>query len=130
MVTVEENVLQGGFGSAVLELLQEEGLAPRTLRIGLPDAFIEQGSQKELRAAHGLDAGGSPRRYGDSSVFRPRGTRRYGSSLRLNRGNSSLQVFALKNQEKHLSPARFRSLECAEPAEKTRFSPFSAFLRL
>ena len=58
VVTVEENVLQGGFGSAVLELLQEEGLAPRTLRIGLPDAFIEQGSQAELRAAHGLDAEG------------------------------------------------------------------------
>ena len=58
VVTVEENVLQGGFGSAVLELLQEEGIAPRTLRIGLPDAFIEQGSQAELRAAHGLDAEG------------------------------------------------------------------------
>ncbi|MEJ2698520.1 MAG: 1-deoxy-D-xylulose-5-phosphate synthase [Desulfuromonadales bacterium] len=58
VVTVEENVLQGGFGSAVLEMLQEEGLAPKVLRIGLPDAFIEQGSQQELRAAHGLDAEG------------------------------------------------------------------------
>jgi 1-deoxy-D-xylulose-5-phosphate synthase len=58
VVTVEENVLQGGFGSAVLEMLQEEGLAPKVLRIGLPDVFIEQGSQQELRAAHGLDAEG------------------------------------------------------------------------
>jgi 1-deoxy-D-xylulose-5-phosphate synthase len=58
IVTVEENVLQGGFGSAVLELLAEEGLSPRVLSIGLPDAFIEQGSQEELRARYGLDADG------------------------------------------------------------------------
>jgi 1-deoxy-D-xylulose-5-phosphate synthase len=58
VVTVEENVRQGGFGSAVLELLAEEGLSPRVLSIGLPDAFIEQGSQEELRARYGLDAEG------------------------------------------------------------------------
>jgi 1-deoxy-D-xylulose-5-phosphate synthase len=58
VVTVEENVRQGGFGSAVLELLAEEGLSPRALHIGLPDAFIEQGSQEELRARYGLDADG------------------------------------------------------------------------
>jgi 1-deoxy-D-xylulose-5-phosphate synthase len=58
VVTVEENVRQGGFGSAVLELLAEEGLSPRVLSIGLPDAFIEQGSQEELRASYGLDADG------------------------------------------------------------------------
>jgi 1-deoxy-D-xylulose-5-phosphate synthase len=58
VVTVEENVRQGGFGSAVLELLAEEGLSSRVLSIGLPDAFIEQGSQEELRASYGLDADG------------------------------------------------------------------------
>lgn len=58
VVTVEENVLQGGFGSAILELLEEEGLSPQVLRIGLPDAFVEQGSQAELRSRYGLDAAG------------------------------------------------------------------------
>jgi 1-deoxy-D-xylulose-5-phosphate synthase len=58
IVTVEENVRQGGFGSAILELLAEEGISPRVLSIGLPDAFIEQGSQEELRARYGLDAEG------------------------------------------------------------------------
>jgi len=58
LVTVEENVLQGGFGSALLEILAEEGISARTLRIGLPDAFVEQGSQAELRSRYGLDADG------------------------------------------------------------------------
>jgi 1-deoxy-D-xylulose-5-phosphate synthase len=62
VITVEENVLPGGFGSAVLELMEEEGLSPKLLRIGLPDTFIEQGSQKELRSLYGIDADGIDRR--------------------------------------------------------------------
>ena len=58
LITVEENVLAGGFGSAVLELLGETGPAPQVLRLGLPDAFIEQGSQEELRRLYGIDANG------------------------------------------------------------------------
>ncbi|BCR05751.1 1-deoxy-D-xylulose-5-phosphate synthase 1 [Desulfuromonas versatilis] len=58
VITVEENALQGGFGSAVLELLADAGVSPRVLRIGLPDRFVEQGSQDELRALCGLDAAG------------------------------------------------------------------------
>ncbi len=58
LVTLEENVLQGGFGSAVLELLGDTGVACRVLRIGLPDAFVEQGSQPQLWARYGLDAAG------------------------------------------------------------------------
>jgi 1-deoxy-D-xylulose-5-phosphate synthase len=58
VVTVEENVLQGGFGSAVLELLKEKGCMARVERIGLPDAFVEQGSQPELRGRYGIDAAG------------------------------------------------------------------------
>ncbi len=54
--TLEENVLAGGFGSAVLELLAEEQLTPRVCRIGLPHRFIEQGTQQELRALCGIDA--------------------------------------------------------------------------
>jgi 1-deoxy-D-xylulose-5-phosphate synthase len=59
LFTVEENALQGGFGTAVLELLEEEGITgvPVT-RIGFPDRFIEQGEQPDLRAMYGLDAVG------------------------------------------------------------------------
>ncbi len=53
--TVEENVLQGGFGSAVLELLEEEGLSLAAVtRIGYPDSFLEQGEQSELYERYGL----------------------------------------------------------------------------
>lgn len=59
LFTVEENALQGGFGTAVMELLEEEGLSTtRVCRMGFPDCFIEQGEQKDLRAMHGLDAAG------------------------------------------------------------------------
>lgn len=58
VITVEENALQGGFGSAVLEMLNDENISAAVLRIGLPDHFIEQGTQNELRALCGLDAKG------------------------------------------------------------------------
>jgi 1-deoxy-D-xylulose-5-phosphate synthase len=58
-VTVEEHALQGGFGSAVLECLEGAKLAGvKTLRIGLPDRFVEHGPQAVLRAKYGLDAEG------------------------------------------------------------------------
>lgn len=43
LVTIEDHVLQGGFGSAVLEILQEERLQADVLRIGIPDEFVEHG---------------------------------------------------------------------------------------
>jgi len=59
LFTVEENALQGGFGTAVLELLEEEGLSGvEVSRLGYPDRFIEQGEQPELRGMYGLDADG------------------------------------------------------------------------
>jgi 1-deoxy-D-xylulose-5-phosphate synthase len=59
LFTVEENVLQGGFGTAVLELLEDEGVTGVSVtRLGFPDSFIEQGEQGELKAAYGLDAAG------------------------------------------------------------------------
>jgi 1-deoxy-D-xylulose-5-phosphate synthase len=59
IVTVEENALMGGFGTAVLELLADEGKKDiRVKRIGIPDHFIEQGSQTQLRADLCLDASG------------------------------------------------------------------------
>lgn len=56
VMTVEENVLQGGFGSAVLELFSDVGLQLPVLRIGIPDVFIEQGSQAQLYDSLGLNA--------------------------------------------------------------------------
>jgi 1-deoxy-D-xylulose-5-phosphate synthase len=59
IVTVEENALAGGFGSAVVELLADAGgTVPPIRRLGLPDEFVEHGSQTELRAAAGIDAEG------------------------------------------------------------------------
>ncbi|NCB37287.1 MAG: 1-deoxy-D-xylulose-5-phosphate synthase [Erysipelotrichia bacterium] len=58
MVTVEENVLAGGFGSMVAEHAIEMGHAAGMLRIGLSDAFAQHGSQAELRSIHQLDADG------------------------------------------------------------------------
>jgi 1-deoxy-D-xylulose-5-phosphate synthase len=59
IVTVEENVLNGGFGSGVVSFLQESGLNDVHVKnIGLPDEFVEQGSQAILRSRYGLDADG------------------------------------------------------------------------
>jgi 1-deoxy-D-xylulose-5-phosphate synthase len=59
VLTVEENVLQGGFGSAVLELFQERGLlSTQVKRLGLPDFFIEHGPQAVLREKYGIDENG------------------------------------------------------------------------
>jgi len=59
VITVEENILQGGFGSAVLELFQERGFFPNQIkRLGIPDLFIEHGSQPLLRARYGIDEDG------------------------------------------------------------------------
>ena len=59
LLTVEENALQGGFGSAVLELLADEGVTDvRVKRLGIPDRYIEQGPQARLRADLGLDGAG------------------------------------------------------------------------
>jgi 1-deoxy-D-xylulose-5-phosphate synthase len=59
VLTVEENVLQGGFGSAVLELFQEKGLGSvQVKRLGIPDIFLEHGPQALLREKYGVDENG------------------------------------------------------------------------
>jgi 1-deoxy-D-xylulose-5-phosphate synthase len=58
LVTVEENTIQGGAGSAVAECLQRHGLYPAMLHLGLPDEFVEQGEHAQLLAACDLDAAG------------------------------------------------------------------------
>ena len=56
IVTVEENVISGGFGSAVCELLSGSGV--KIMNIGIPDKFVEHGRQSEIRAKYGLTANG------------------------------------------------------------------------
>ena len=58
VLTIEENVLMGGFGSAVLEAAADSDENFTIKRLGLPDNFIEQGSQAQLRADLGIDADG------------------------------------------------------------------------
>ena len=60
IVTVEEAYLAGGFGSAVLELLEENGLQDKVkvVRMGVPDRIITHGDAKLLLAKYGLDADG------------------------------------------------------------------------
>ncbi len=55
LVTIEDNALAGGFGSAVLERLNDQGILTRVARIGLPDEFVEHGPLQALRRKVGLD---------------------------------------------------------------------------
>ncbi|MDT8365981.1 MAG: 1-deoxy-D-xylulose-5-phosphate synthase [bacterium] len=57
-LTVEENVLQGGFGSAVIEAASDNGETFTIHRLGLPDSFLEQATLKELRSELKIDADG------------------------------------------------------------------------
>ncbi|MBF0482977.1 MAG: 1-deoxy-D-xylulose-5-phosphate synthase, partial [Desulfovibrionaceae bacterium] len=60
ILIVEENARMGGFSSAVLECLADNDAlqGKKIVRLGLPDAFIEHGPQKSLRALAGLDQQG------------------------------------------------------------------------
>jgi len=59
MVIVEENVLSGGFGATVLDLLQKAGCSDaRVKRLGIPDEFVTHGTQDILRSLYHLDAPG------------------------------------------------------------------------
>jgi 1-deoxy-D-xylulose-5-phosphate synthase len=66
VVTVEENAVFGGFGASVARLLHDSGRHETRLKvIGIPDEFVEQGSQTILRAKYGLDAAGIARQVSD-----------------------------------------------------------------
>ena len=54
ILTVEENALIGGFGSAICELIADKNVSVKLKRIGLPDKFIEHGDLKTLKAKYGL----------------------------------------------------------------------------
>jgi len=75
LVTVEENVVAGGAGSAVAEALAEHGVLVPLLHIGLPDAFVDHGDPAAQQAHCGLDARGIA-----SSILTRFGARRAESS--------------------------------------------------
>ena len=54
ILTLEDHVLMGGFGSAVLEALSDKGIRTPVERIGWPDHFIEHGKPEQLRHKYGL----------------------------------------------------------------------------
>jgi 1-deoxy-D-xylulose-5-phosphate synthase len=64
IVTVEEAYLAGGFGSAVMELLEERGMLDRVkvIHMGVPDEIVPHGDPKKLLAGYGLDAAGIERK--------------------------------------------------------------------
>lgn len=58
ILTVEDGVLKGGFGSAVIEFMCDNGYHAEVRRLGIPDYFVEQGTQEELIRECGFDQGG------------------------------------------------------------------------
>jgi 1-deoxy-D-xylulose-5-phosphate synthase len=58
LVTIEENTIMGGAGSAVMESLCRQKINVRLLMLGLPDAYIDQGDHAELLTDCGLDKAG------------------------------------------------------------------------
>jgi len=62
LVTLEENVIAGGAGSAVNECLALHGMQVTVLNLGMPDRFLEHGTREEMLAEAGLDSAGILRR--------------------------------------------------------------------
>ena len=58
IITIEEGVIQGGFGSAILEFISDNGYNIKVKRLGIPDSFIEHGTPEELYTMLGLDVDG------------------------------------------------------------------------
>lgn len=58
VITIEEGVLQGGFGSAILEFMADHEYSVNVKRIGIPDIFVDHGTPEELHREYGLDQQG------------------------------------------------------------------------
>ena len=58
VITIEDGAITGGFGSAVFEFMIENGYSAKIKRLGIPDKFIEHGTQKELYNLCGYDTDG------------------------------------------------------------------------
>jgi len=75
-VTVEENVVAGGAGSGVNEYLANAGINIPTLNLGLPDQYIDHGSQADLLAQCGLDAKGIEASIVSSPFYKPNSSKK------------------------------------------------------
>ena len=71
IVTVEENVVAGGAGSAVNEFLAASGFAIACLNLGLPDRYIDHGNQSALLTECGLDGKGIESSIRASAFYQP-----------------------------------------------------------
>ena len=58
VITVEDGVISGGFGSAILEFMCDHGYTTQVKRLGVPDRFIDHGTQQELYKECGYDVDG------------------------------------------------------------------------
>lgn len=58
IITAEENILAGGMGEMMLRHISNRGLNKKVMHLGIPDIFVEMGTQKELRSKYALDAEG------------------------------------------------------------------------
>ena len=58
IITLEDGVVAGGMGSAILEYLNDKGHTPRLKRLGVPDKFVEHGKPEELYHILGMDSQG------------------------------------------------------------------------
>jgi len=58
IITVEDGILKGGFGSAIIEFMSDNGYNSEVRRLGIPDYFVEHGTQEELQKECGFDAEG------------------------------------------------------------------------
>jgi 1-deoxy-D-xylulose-5-phosphate synthase len=58
IITIEDGTVQGGFGSAILEFMNEHGYKATVKIMGIPDRLVEHGTPKQLYAEIGLDANG------------------------------------------------------------------------
>lgn len=58
IVTIEDGILKGGMGSAIIEFMTDKGYTPHIHRIGLPDTFVEHGAVSELLRIYGMDQEG------------------------------------------------------------------------
>jgi 1-deoxy-D-xylulose-5-phosphate synthase len=61
IITLEDGAITGGFGSAVLEFMADNGYAAKVIRLGIPDVFIEHGEQIQLHKECGCDPEGIAR---------------------------------------------------------------------
>ena len=58
IITVEDGILNGGFGSAILEFMSDNNYNCQVKRLGIPDRFVDHGTQQELYKECGIDPDG------------------------------------------------------------------------